>query len=51
MNEISIVILFLSKFPQTELEYRDGFFQRVASIDQFYQKDERLYLDVSMLNN
>jgi len=45
------VILFLSKFPQTESEYRDGFFQRVASIDQFYQKDERIYLDISLFHN
>ncbi|ENV90488.1 glycosyltransferase [Acinetobacter bereziniae] len=45
------MILFLSKFPQTESEYRDGFFQRVASIDQFYQKDERIYLDISLFHN
>ncbi|ENV14908.1 MULTISPECIES: hypothetical protein [Acinetobacter] len=45
------MILFLSKFPQTEAEYRDGFFQRVASIDQFYQRDERIYLDISFFHN
>lgn len=45
------MILFLSKFPQTESEYRDGFFQRVASIDQFYQKNERIYLDISLFHN
>ena len=45
------MILFLSKYPQTAVEFRDGFFQRVASIDEFYLRDERVYLNTSLLGN
>lgn len=45
------MILFLSKYPQTEAEFRDGFFQRVESIDHFFHKDERVYLHISMFKH
>lgn len=45
------MILFLSKYPQTDADFRDGFFQRVASIDEFYLKDERIYLNTSLFGN
>lgn len=45
------MILFLSKYPQTPEEFRDGFFQRIDSIDHFYANDERVYLDVSFFKN
>lgn len=45
------MILFLSKYPETPQEYRDGFFQRVVSIDKFYSNDERVYLHTSLFRN
>ncbi|WP_445114566.1 glycosyl transferase family 1 [Acinetobacter sp. WZC-1] len=45
------MILFLSKYPQTPEQYRDGFFQRVENIDQFYLDDERVYLNASFFKN
>lgn len=45
------MILFLSKYPQTESEFRDGFFQRVENIDQFYSDDVRVYLTTSFFKN
>lgn len=45
------MILFLSRYPQTDTEFRDGFFQRVASIDQFFLDDERVYLCISPFKN
>lgn len=45
------MILFLSKYPQTPEEYRDGFYQRVENIDNFYKDDERVYLKASLTKN
>lgn len=45
------MILFLSKYPQTPEEYRDGFYQRVENIDRFFIDDQRLYLSVSLFKN
>ena len=45
------MILFLSKYPQTDKEFRDGFFQRVVNIDSFYKEDKRVYLDVQLFRN
>lgn len=42
------MILFLSKYPHTSDEYRDGFFQRVVNIDSFFENEERLYLKVCL---
>lgn len=50
-KEIGQVILFLSKYPQTPEEFRDGFYQRVENIDRFFIDDERIYLSVSLLKN
>ncbi|WP_307878363.1 hypothetical protein [Acinetobacter seifertii] len=50
-KEIGQVILFLSKYPQSPEEYRDGFFQRVENIDNFFKEDERIYLSVSLFKN
>ncbi|MDA3462107.1 glycosyl transferase family 1 [Acinetobacter nosocomialis] len=50
-KEISEVILFLSKYPQSPEEYRDGFFQRVENIDQYYLNEERVYLSTSLFRN
>ena len=41
------MILFLSKYPQTEEEYRDGLFQRVVHIDTLFEDREKVYLVVS----
>lgn len=38
------MILFLSKYPQTEEEYRDGFFQRVVHIDSIFENRAKVYL-------
>ena len=45
------MILFLSKYPYTEEQFRDGFFQRVVDIDTYFENDERIYLDVSLRKN
>lgn len=45
------MILFLSKYPQTPEEYRDGFYQRVENVDRFFKDDKRVYLSVSLLKN
>ncbi|HHP7910483.1 glycosyl transferase family 1 [Acinetobacter baumannii] len=50
-REISEVILFLSKYPQSPEEYRDGFFQRVENIDRYYLNKERVYLSTSLFKN
>lgn len=41
------MILFLSEYPQTEEQKKDGFFQRVIGIDSFFLEEERIYLKVS----
>lgn len=45
------MILFLSKYPETPQEFRDGFFQRVVSIDKFYSYEKRVYLHTSLFRN
>ncbi len=45
------MILFLSKYPHTKEEFRDGFFQRVVDIDSFFKNDERVYLNVQLFRN
>lgn len=50
-KEIGQVILFLSKYPELDEEYRDGFYQRVENIDNFFSEDERIYLNVSLFKN
>ena len=45
------MILFLSKYPQTPEEFRDGFYQRVENIDRFFVDDQRTYLSVSFFKN
>ncbi|MDO7483953.1 glycosyl transferase family 1 [Acinetobacter baumannii] len=45
------MILFLSKYPELDEEYRDGFYQRVENIDNFFKEDERIYLNVSLFKN
>ncbi|MEQ1135663.1 glycosyl transferase family 1 [Acinetobacter seifertii] len=50
-KEIGQVILFLSKYPQTPEEFRDGFYQRVENVDRFFIDDERIYLNISLLKN
>lgn len=45
------MILFLSKYPETQKEFRDGFYQRVENIDQFYLDEERIYLHTSIFKN
>lgn len=41
------MILFLSKYPTTNEEFRDGFFQRVLNIDELFFNQEKVYLAVS----
>lgn len=45
------MILFLSKYPCTKEEFRDGFFQRVVDIDTNFEHDERAYLSISLFRN
>lgn len=45
------MILFLSKYPHTKEEFRDGFYQRVMNIDSFFENDERVYLDIHLYRN
>jgi len=45
------MILFLSKYPHTDSEFRDGFFQRVVSIDSFFLDEKRVYLETRLLKN
>lgn len=45
------MILFLSKYPTTEEEFRDGFFQRVLNIDQLFCDRKKVYLSVSPYKN
>lgn len=45
------MILFLSKYPNTPEEFRDGFYQRVENIDHFFKEDKRVYLSISLLRN
>ncbi|WP_312266703.1 hypothetical protein [Neisseria sp.] len=45
------MFLFLAKYPQTEIELRDGYFQRIENIDYFFRKDKRIYLNVSITKN
>lgn len=45
------MILFLSKYPCTKEEFRDGFFQRVVDIDNNFEHDERVYLSISLFKN
>lgn len=41
------MILFLSKFPKTEEDYRDGLFQRVVHVDYLLNDFEKIYLTAS----
>ena len=45
------MILFLSKYPVLDEEFRDGFYQRVENIDNFFHDDERTYLNISLFKN
>ena len=45
------MILFLSKYPVLDEEFRDGFYQRVENIDNFFRDDERTYLNISLFKN
>lgn len=45
------MILFLSKYPETASEFRDGFFQRVVDIDGYFTDKHRIYLNISLLKN
>lgn len=45
------MILFLSPYPQDDADFRDGYFQRIVSIDKFYNGEERTYLNVSLFGN
>lgn len=45
------MILFLSKYPELDEEFRDGFYQRVENIDNFFYDDERTYLNISFFKN
>lgn len=45
------MILFLSKYPVLDEELRDGFYQRVENIDNFFRDDERTYLNISLFKN
>ena len=44
-------VLFLSTYPLTPEEIRDGFYQRVLNIDSFFKEDKRTYLSVSLFKN
>lgn len=44
-------ILFLSDYPLTPEQIRDGFFQRVLDIDDFFKDNNRIYLSVSLFSN
>lgn len=41
------MILFLSKYPQTEEDFRDGLFQRVVHIDSLFEDEEKVYIATS----
>lgn len=43
--------MFLSKYPVLDEEFRDGFYQRVENIDNFFNNDERTYLNISLFSN
>lgn len=45
------MILFLSKYPYTEEQFRDGFFQRVVNIDSFYKDEPVVYIDIQLFKN
>lgn len=45
------MILFLSDFPQSREQFKDGFFQRVVDIDSYFEEEERVYLVVSLKKN
>lgn len=45
------MILFLSKYPQTNEELRDGFYQRVMNIDSIFEDKKKIYLSVSPYRN
>lgn len=44
------MILFLSKYPETQQELQDGFYQRVVHIDSLFQTKERSYLDIRLFD-
>lgn len=41
------MVLFLSKYPQTQEDLRDGLFQRVVHIDSLFMEEKKIYLTVS----
>ncbi|MBD3905444.1 hypothetical protein NAL32_13540 [Chryseobacterium sp. Ch-15] len=41
------MILFLSKYPTTQEEFRDGFFQRVLNIDKLFDDKKKVYITAS----
>ncbi|WP_312761387.1 glycosyltransferase [Epilithonimonas sp.] len=41
------MILFLSKYPQTEEDFRDGLYQRVIHIDSLFEGKKKVYLFTS----
>lgn len=41
------MILFLSKYPQTQEDLRDGLFQRVVNIDSLFREEKKIYLTAS----
>ncbi|OCK52657.1 hypothetical protein BA768_11095 [Chryseobacterium sp. CBo1] len=45
------MILFLSKFPTTDEEFRDGFFQRVTHIDKLFCDCRKVYITASPYRN
>ena len=41
------MILFLSKYPETKEDFREGFFQRVVHIDSLFEGKKKVYLTTS----
>jgi len=45
------MILFLSKYPEKDQEFQDGFYQRVMNIDSLFDETQKIYLDVKFFGN